>query len=220
MLSLRVDGNNYFDKSNIRFEQGSTSSYDYMYDTPKMLGSADAPQLYTTIESDLFNSLTQNVLPQIEGNETVKMSLTVGAAGIYTITASDIESFTDDVTITLIDLQEGVSQVLNNNAVYTFNANPSDNEARFLVKFAGSVGVGNQETYGINIFAYDKQAFVNMPLHVTGTIQIFDMIGKKLNEVTAVTGTLNRIPMNLPTGYYLVSVRSNLGTVNAKVFIK
>ncbi|MDD3664767.1 MAG: hypothetical protein PHQ65_05850 [Bacteroidales bacterium] len=171
-LRIHIEGNNCADYTYIRFDQGSTSSYDFDYDTPKMFGAADAPQLYTQIVSDNFANLTRNVLPQIDGNDVVKMNLKVGAAGTYTITASDLESFTDDVTATLVDLQAGISQKLNDNAVYTFTAEPTDNEARFLIQFKSATGDVENDTYGIRIYAFNNQAYVDMPANVNGIVTV------------------------------------------------
>lgn len=218
-LSIHIEGNNCADYTYIRFDQGSTSSYDFDYDTPKMFGAVDAPQLYTQIVSDNFTNLTRNVLPQIDGNDVVKMNLKVGAAGTYTITASDLESFTDDVTATLVDLQAGISQKLNDNAVYTFTAEPTDNEARFLIQFKSATGDVENDTYGIRIYAFNNQAYVDMPANVNGIVTVYDMVGKKLTEVSVHAG-LNTIALNFNAANYLISVKSNVGTVNKQVFVK
>lgn len=218
-LKLRIDGNDYADETFIRFTEGSTASYDFDFDCPKMYGAAEAPQLFTQIVSDNFTNLTRNVLPQIDGNDVVKMNLKVGAAGTYTITASDLESFTDDVTATLVDLQAGISQKLNDNAVYTFSAEPTDNEARFLIQFKSATGDVENDTYGIRIYAFNNQAYVDMPANVNGIVTVYDMVGKKLTEVSAHAG-LNTIALNFNAANYLISVKSNVGTVNKQVFVK
>ncbi|MDD3664766.1 MAG: hypothetical protein PHQ65_05845 [Bacteroidales bacterium] len=45
------------------------------------------------------------------------------------------------------------------------------------------------------------------------------MVGKKLTEVSAHAG-LNTIALNFNAANYLISVKSNVGTVNKQVFVK
>ncbi|MGC8866529.1 MAG: hypothetical protein ACP5O2_12535 [Bacteroidales bacterium] len=218
-LRLYVEGNNYADEAFVKLAQGSTNGFDFAYDVPKMYGWSDAPQMYTVIPSGEFTQLSWNVFPDISSNDVVPLHLKVGAETNYTLTASGMETF-GDVKITLVDLKQGSSQILNNNPVYSFTASPNDEPGRFLLLFANSTGISNPELSGINIFTRERTIMVNMPQGIQGDIVIYDMVGKELYRTNGRAGMLNQIPFQGATAWYLVKVITQQGAVTEKVFIR
>jgi hypothetical protein len=217
-VSLNVSGNGYMDEAFVRFDAASTSSYDFGYDAPKIDGLPEAPQMYSVVASQEFPNLTWNTLPQIAGNEIVNLNFRAGVQATYTITASDLESFVDNVTVTLIDLKNNYSQKLNDNPVYSFTAAPGDEPGRFLLVFNSATGVSDPTLAGVKIYAYDRSIMVNMP-GITGDITIYDMVGKELYRTAAQSG-LNTIPFNRASAWYVVRVSNANGSVSGKVFIR
>ena len=218
-VSLNVAGNGYRDEAFVRFDAASSSAFDFGMDAPKIDGILEAPQMYSVIASTEFPNLTWNTLPQIAGNEIVNLNFKVGVEGTYTITASDLESFVDDVAVTLVDLKNNFSQKLNDNPVYSFTATPGDASARFLLVFSGATGIDNPAFAGVNIYAYDRNIMVNMPAGIQGDITVYDMVGKELYRTPSHTG-LNSIPFHRASAWYVVKVSNEKGNISGKVFIR
>ncbi len=217
-VSLNVSGNGYMDEAFVRFDEASTSSYDFGYDAPKIDGMPEAPQMYSVVASQEFPNLTWNTLPQIAGNEIVNLNFRAGVQATYTITASDLESFIDNVSVTLVDLKNNYSQKLNDNPVYSFTAAPGDEPGRFLLVFNSATGISNPTLEGVKIYAYDRNIMVSMP-GITGDITIYDMVGKELYRTNGQSG-LNTIPFNRASAWYVVRVSNANGSVSGKVFIR
>lgn len=217
-IRLFVEGNNYADEAFVKLVSGSTPGFDYAYDVPKMFGWADAPQMYTVIPSGEFTQLTTNAFPDITSTDVVPLNLKVGAETTYTLTASGVETFGDQIKVTLVDLKQGASQVLNTNPVYSFTASPADDPGRFLLLFTNATGIDNPELAGVKIFTNDRTIMINMPA-VNGEAVIYDLVGKELYRTPVHTG-LNTIPFYRASAWYLVKVVTHQGTVTEKVFIR
>ncbi|MEI7727439.1 MAG: hypothetical protein WCK09_20180, partial [Bacteroidota bacterium] len=79
------------------------------------------------------------------GAVSIPLSFKAGADGNYTITASQLESFTSSTSIILEDLKAAKTQNLMQDPAYTFTATKSDEGARFLLHFGGAFSVNDKE---------------------------------------------------------------------------
>ncbi|MEJ5302014.1 MAG: T9SS type A sorting domain-containing protein [Bacteroidales bacterium] len=218
-LKLYIEGNGYADEAFVKVVEGSTNGFDYAYDVPKMFGLLDAPQLYTVIPQGEFTQLTQNTYPDIASNDVVPLNLKVGAENSYTLSAEGISSFVEPVKVTLVDLKTGTSQLLNNNPVYTFTAQPNDDPGRFLLLFSTATGIELPALEGLNIYAWNRNIMVNNTQNLQGDIVVYDLVGKELMRTQAKPG-LNQLPVNYAASWYLVKFISSQGSVSQKVFIR
>lgn len=89
-ITLRVDGNGYWDQAQVRIRPGASEAYDINYDALKFPGSDAAPQLYS-FKQDVTLSITS--VASLSVYPVVMMGFKPGAAGSFTITASDLASF-------------------------------------------------------------------------------------------------------------------------------
>lgn len=216
-LFLTVNGNGYGDMMCVYFNPNAASSYDLQYDALKLTGSQGAPQLYSILDDN--TDVTINGLPSISSNNTINLGFKVGVAGNNTITVSGMESFANGTTIYLKDNQAGQMINLVNHPVYTFDATPSDPVQRFTLLF-NPVGISEHNQYSINIYSYDKDIFVNIPMTMQGNIVVYDLVGNQIISKPITANSLNKIPISNAGGYYLVKVIGDSGITTGKVYIR
>jgi hypothetical protein len=215
ILRLNVHGNNLGDEAVITFNSNATNYYDFKFDSRKLMGSGDAPQLYTVVNGE---KLSINSLSELIPNTSVSvpMNLEVGADGNYTITASELNSFTVNTTVYLIDSKTNQTINMSQNPVYNFTANTGDNANRFTVLFAAASGINSNNADNLVIFSHNNDVFVtNKGNETIREIQIMNALGQQVVK----TGTESRISLNVETGYYFVKVITSGKTYTQKVFI-
>ncbi len=217
LLKLNVKGSGAAeDFAFIHFRPEATIGFDFEYDTYKLFGLQDAPQLYSITPSEI---LSINSLADVASRPTVAMGLKVGVNGTYTLTASDLGTFAAGSDIYLEDVLANKVQDLNSNPVYTFSATSGDLEHRFNIHFA-SVGVSENKPSGIKIYSNENTVFVNIPSDMKGNIVVYNMLGIEITRTTIQAYSLNKINLDVPTGFYLVKVDGDSNTNAGKVFIK
>ena len=215
ILRLNVQGNNLGDEAVITFNSNATNLYDFKYDSRKLMGSGDAPQMYTVANGEKLsiNSLSE-LIPNTSAS--VPMNLEVGTDGNYTITASELNSFTVNTTVYLIDSKTNQTINMSQNPVYNFTANTGDNANRFTVLFAATSGINSNNADNLVIFSHNNDVFVtNKGNETIREIQIMNALGQQVVK----TGTESRISLNVETGYYFVKVITSGKTYTQKVFI-
>jgi hypothetical protein len=184
MLSLSIEGNNYSDKTFVRFNTEATANFDQTYDAYKRAGLDAAPQLYSIIPGE---KAAVNTLPDYTSNPNVALGLKVGVSTTYTINVEGIDNLDALVPVRLDDLKLGTSQDMRLNPVYTFAAAPGDIENRFKLSFGSVIGLDKQNTSGINVVSANSFIYVNHNAPASGTVYLYSVSGillaaKKLNE--------------------------------------
>ena len=217
LLTLKIEGNGYWDQTQVRILPGSSDSYNIDFDGLKLMGSDIAPQLYS-FKQDITLSLIS--LPSLSVYPVVQLGFKPGAAGNFTITASDLETFAPGTNLYLEDILAGRNQDLNANPVYEFNAVTGQPEHRFNLHFA-ALGVGEKETSGnIKIYSNENVVYVNITSPMTGDIVVYNLLGIEVAKAAIKGNSLNKLSLDVPRGYYLVRVNGNTGTGTGKVLIR
>ena len=215
LLRLRVDGNNYYDEAIIGFIPDATIGFDH-YDAYKMKGRAEAPQLYSIVDDEM---LTINFLAEVTEDLVIPLGFEVGAAGQYTINATEIEGFGDTQFIYLEDLKENTIRDLKINPEYTFTSAPLDDAERFLIHFkntAFAIDENSLEQF-VNIYAYDNKVFIDITGQHGGDVVIHNMLGQEIST-TAVFEGKQSIRID-DVGYLLVTLITEKGIYSKKIFI-
>ena len=215
ILRLNVQGNNLGDETVITFNSNATNHYDFKYDSRKLMGSDDAPQLYTVVNGE---KLSINSISELIPNTSISvpMNLEVGADGSYTITASELNSFTVNTTVYLIDSKTNQTINMSQNPVYNFTANTVDNANRFTVLFASASGINPDNADNLVVFSRNNDVFVaNKSNETIREIQIMNALGQQVVK----TGSESKISLNVEAGYYFVKVITSGKTYTQKVFI-
>jgi hypothetical protein len=215
-LLLTANGNGLSDKALVAFRPEATSAFDPEYDAYKLSGSADAPQIYMITPE---TNLSINTLPDVNVHPVLPIGYTVGVAGENSITVGGFESFAPGTALYLEDLLANKTQDLVANPVYTFMASPGQQEHRFNLHFA-PVGVDEVDGSSIRIYASNQTVYVNIPSALNGDIVIYNIMGTEVARKQIISGSLNKISLNLSTGYYIVKVLGDSQTSSGKIFIR
>ncbi|NOX46812.1 MAG: T9SS type A sorting domain-containing protein [Chlorobi bacterium] len=207
IVKLRVSNNDFSDEAIVYFREEATTGFDSQMDAHN-LSSFDmtAPDIYSTANE----GMAINVLPEVA---SVPMNVKVGIeAGTYTIETVSNGEFID---LYLEDIATGTITDLNTSS-YTFDYIPGM-DSRFVLHF-GALGVDDIAGDLYNIYSYDRDVYVAVPENTSGTITIYDMMGKEIAKET-ISGSVNIITLE-KSAYYVVKVLSNENMTTEKVFIK
>jgi len=214
ILSLSIEGNNYSDKTYVRFNPSATENFDQSFDAYKRAGLDAAPQLYSILPGE---KAAVNTLPDYTANPNVALGLKVGTSTTYTINVSGIGSFDARVPMRLDDLKTGLSQDLRLNPVYSFTAEPGDAENRFMLSFGSITGLDKNNTAGINMVSTNGIICVTHNVPATGTVYLYSVSGQLL-----ATSNLNAGETTMraaSTGVYLVKVVTGKTSLTRKMVV-
>jgi hypothetical protein len=191
-----------------------------MYDAYKMFSDYDqVPQMYTTANND---QLSINTLPSIDQNSAIPLGFKAGVSGLYSITASGMESFDTGTPIWLEDKTLNTSTNLKTNPAYSFTYNTGDNADRFVVHFKSALGLNTPESHKMIIYANGNTIFINPGTEkLQGEVIVYDILGNKIvKDRLNNESSIYSININNPMGYYMVKVISDKGVYTQKVFIQ
>jgi hypothetical protein len=197
--------------------------YDRFMDVDKWQSFWEEATEIWTVSNDL-KDLTHNILPTLgNSNVSVPMSFECHAPGVYTISASDIESFQGNVEIYLEDLVTGGEwHDLVANPVYTFDAGEAGVAERFVVHFFGTTGIDDPDDYSpVIIYAWGQDAYiVNRGSETVKEYVAYDMMGRELHRGTLPNSTVNKVQIGDVSAYYVIKVITKEGRVYTdKVYI-
>jgi hypothetical protein len=216
ILRLKVAGNanSYSDEIVIEFghptAEGGAGKMFSFYET--------APSLYTVKPDGNYSIDFRGEA----GAVAIPVSFMAGADGSFTLTASQLESFTSSTAITLEDLQVAKMQNLMQNPVYAFTANKTDNAARFLLHFGGAFSVNDKEKeQPVSIYGSGNSVYIanKSGVGLKGEAMVYNMIGQQVMKLQLDGNPVTKISLSGITGYYLVKVITGENTYSGKVFI-
>jgi len=214
VLRLRADGNSYSDEMLVHFENNATAGFDD-YDAKK-LGEGAAMQLYSVADG---NKLSMNSFP-VAGNDVVDLGFSSDAAGTYSFSASDVETFDPATVVLLEDVKANYTQDLRTNPVYTFDYATGENALRFKLHFKSANGINPVESNGISVYSSNHNVMINNTTSLAGEVWVYDMTGRELTHTTMSSQMTTSIPMSVAIGTYTVKVVTAKSTVNQKLFIR
>ena len=216
-LKLEVNGNDYKDIIFISFNDQATDEYDSQYDVKKIYGLNEAPQLYSIITGDI---LSINSLPELNEYRVVNLGFECDVPVMFTIEASEIESFEESITIYLEDLKTGTLHNLSNDPSFTFAHEIGDDPNRFILHFGNPNGIDEAGQQNIRIYSNEDFVYIQQPMGLTGEIIIYDLMGQEILKQKTGNETLNQIKITNGTCYYLVKLQTEEFLVIEKVFIR
>ena len=219
-LKFKVQGNSTEnDECIIGFHNGATEQPNNLLDALYLKGGETAPALYTSL---LGNNYAMKQLSSWNEYGMVPMFFKAAVSGIYSLSASWIESFPTDLPIYLEDKMENFFLDLRENPQYEFTAGINDDADRFVVHFGNPQNVNTIKAMDmVKIYSNGKTVHVNITGNELneGICSIYNMLGKKVTGKKVENGD-NAIPVTYNQGYYVVTVNFNRGFTSKKVFIK
>ena len=207
------------DEAYIIFESVGSMNKGW-YDADKLNSmNLGVPQVFTLKDNN--HQIAINSLPLFNTAMVVPVGMVIPTDGNYTLQLSGFETFPTLPVIMLEDLKNNSMQNMFQNPVYSFSAATTDNANRFLLHFAGSIGISDK-TYGqsFHVFASDNSLFViDNTGKNQGNVNVYNMMGQLIASTRLNRNATCKINLNVPTGYYIVKVVSNDQTYSGKVFI-
>jgi hypothetical protein len=212
-LKLTCDGNAYSDEALIAFNNNVTDDGSEKFSSIY----TDAPELWSVKSG---NKYSINFLSDM--GSVVPLTVKAGVAGIYTLTASQVESFADYSVISLEDRLEGAFTFLSTNPSYSFKVSePATIADRFFLHFMDVTGISNTEaTPCFSMYSVDGILKIQSLQQIGGKIAVIDMQGRTTATGRIDAGATTQINLNGKTGVYIVSVLTSKGIINTKVLVK
>jgi hypothetical protein len=216
MLSLKVSGGStsYTDELLLQF---SPSLHNC--GTAKLQGFyPDAPMLYATADNAEYAILFLGAPSSV----TVPVGLRSGSSGSFTISASHLESFPAQTTISLIDTHTGSTHDLSASPQYTFSAAESNAPNRFLLQFGGTIGLSEQGTSSpLTAYLSGGNVCVVIPQSATGSsLSVYNHLGQLVfTSQQAPSGSVFTLPQRLGTGFYVISVTNGTRLYTTKLIL-
>ncbi len=217
LIDVRVIGNGYDDVTYINFNEDATAVYDSQFDAIKMYGIEEAPQLYSITENEI---LAINTLPEYYPGMVIPLGLKVGVDTEYKIKVSNLQSFEMPISVFIEDLQTGEMVDVSAEDFYSFSAAPGDDADRFLLHFMAITDVDQPVANDVEIYSYDNSVYVKNIGAENATVSVINIAGQVVYSGNLENIPLNRIDLDLQTGYYVVKVLTNDQLATEKVFLK
>ena len=228
IFSIEVEGNKQFtDKLILGMYPNATDLFDSEYDAYKLFGSNEAPQLYTITGSE---QLSVNLFEPVgDEKKVVDLGFKTGVEGKYILDFQGLENVDKMYSIYLEDKISILPYLklidVRKNPEYKFNSAPGMKEHRFTLHFQKSddnkenVMQGIENQFRLDIYAYQKNVFINYTMETKGEAVIYDLMGREILRSELDINSLNKIPVNAGQGYYIVKVFSATSVKSQKVFI-
>ena len=207
-------------KTLIAFNTGMTNGLDETYDARKMFGNPNLA-LYTRLVDDDGEGYAIQSLPTIGDGVSVKLGLRAEITGTYLIEPALIENFDDNVPINLEDKTTGIIQDLRKHPVYSFEVFETGIfDDRFVLHFKDAVGIEeNAEAQNIQFYVSNNVLYILDEEVGNGTVSLFNLLGQTM-MTKSIADNHSTINLDLPTGYYIVNIRTDKSSVNGKVFVR
>ena len=220
MLTLN-DASGTIDDAVINFrEDANGTEFNHLLDVYKLFNDiTNVSQLYLKTTDNVDVAL--KTLKLENGNTMYPLYLKVISTGTYSINAQNLSTFAANTGISLKDNKTNVTVDLKVNPVYTFTATAGDDDARFSLLFSDVLGINNLDNNAFKVYSFDNSIYIqnNDLKSATGTVWVYDMIGKQMIQEKLSSDAITRINTNLNTGFYIVSVKTDKGVYNQKVYI-
>ncbi len=160
------------------------------------------------------------MLTSVADHAAIPVGFKAGINGNYTITVSDLNSFTSTTYTYLKDLKTNVLSDLNQNSTYAFTATSNDNANRFLLLFAASpLSISNYVLQNTSIYAFGNSIYINSDESVK-QISIYNTLGQLIETVENTYGKTIVNMKNYAASYYIVRVVTTKNVYSEKVFLK
>lgn len=233
-FTLTIAGSNGdFDKTEFRFNNNASTSYDRSYDgykrfnTPGYVGYPGVYDHYTTISSRLNNTdYYRNTLPVLTNTLSVPVLVKVSATGVYTIAASAFKNFRSCAM-----LKDNLTGLYHNlaNGDYVCTIDDTTSTPRFEMFFceqnvAASVAELNNVSNNIGISQDQSGPFVttHFPQNTKATISVYNVVGQQLIKDLVVEGTDNTTRLNVEAHnqVLLIRVSTDKETITKKIIAR
>ena len=221
-VNLKDASGKNIDDAIIHFREDAVgSNFDHLNDAFKFYNDYNnVSQLYFRTTDNV--DVAMKTLQLVSGNIMYPLYMKVVNTGTYTLDVKDISTFSPNTGIILKDNKTNTTVDLKMNPVYTFNATAGDDNARFSLYFTDVLyGINKLDDNTFSVYSFENSIYIqnNDLKSTTGTVLVYDMIGKQMMQENLNGDAITRIYTNLNKGFYIVSVKTAKGVYNQKVYI-
>jgi hypothetical protein len=236
-LVVEGGGTTYKDRLTLYFDHEATSSFDENLELEKWNSIREDATMIRSIADD-GTELAINALDAKKYYKEEVVSVPVhfqcGYDGTYTFDFSGIDSFDPGAEIWLEDKlvnQNNIGErssvkITEDNHMYSFTASPDDAYDRFVIHFFGPSYLPNavdenNAAEKIKIYSSGNSVYIlNKSDEEIKEMSAYNMIGQEILRSKVPMQDLNKIDLNMTTGYYAVRVLTDKNIYSEKVFIK
>jgi hypothetical protein len=217
--TLRIDvaGNGFEDAMFINFNEFSTEGYDTDFDVEKLYGLNEAPQLYSIIAG---KNLSINALPELNENLIIPVGFECAETSDFTVQATGLDGFEENVNVYLEDLLSGTVQNLNENPIYDFTGGNSEDPMRFRLHFDNLTVAEELVSNPVRIYSNQNMVFIHDLKPGNVMVNIYDMMGRQIEEMQTTSARVICMQVNTQAGFYIVKVQTGDQFYTKKVYIK
>lgn len=200
-------------ESLLLFNPESTNNWDMEYDSDFIPGFA--PLFYSEIDDQ---PMAVNSMPNIEENTSIPFTFIKNEGINFSIEM--YENLNMELDVWLLDKKLNRDHNLTQNSVYLFTAFEQDNNNRFEIHFSPVDIEEITIESAIQFYSFSNKINIINNNNLRGVVNILNIMGQTVVEVTLNSNNLQEINLNVPTGIYIVNITSTDGlTDSQKVFI-
>jgi hypothetical protein len=231
-LRIKLSDNRTTDEAIVRFLDAASADYDQLLDVDKFSN----PDFTVFTAALPGQKLAINSLAPVRGTEIVPVVIQTAQRGSFTLSFSELESFTNSIHIYLKDNYLGTVSPVTATSVHEFNItnDPATYTTRFELIFSNNSGItSNPEMFKSSIKLYPNPAetsngvrlVLNGYANESVRVEISDLRGRLINSTEikvnlSIETTILKGIDKLAAGTYLVNITSSKGIKTEKLVIK
>lgn len=198
----------------VRLHDNATFEYDTEYDARKIEGNPIAGELFAHISNTDYASMIG--IPFNEETLTIPVGFKKGDELEYTLELAE-NNFSDNIGITLEDIETGQYINLKTQPTYVFTSTASNNN-RFNLMLSYATGVDeNLEETDINIWMASDKVYVQSFENQSYSIFVYSVSGKLVKTISSLNDELTSFILNEPKGAYIIKYISENKTFSQKI---
>jgi hypothetical protein len=218
LLTLRASDGEFYVETWIQIMDDATDGFDEQYDVSFLGGVYQAPYLYSNIsETEHFST---NRIAPVEDETIVQLAFKSFLNKEFTIKASNVGSFGDQLDVILEDTQEDVMIDLNKTPEYSFIASADELTVRFKVHLMKSTGIQETSPEDFNIYVFGKTIYLNSKNAGNAVVKVYNTTGQLVVSKQLNINGLTPVEVEFQTGWYVVKMLINENSFAKKIFVK
>lgn len=216
VLRIDVAGEKTSDQMWFFVDESRTRKFDNGWDGRKLFGSIQSPQLFA-MEEDGFYQI--DALSDINNSE---IGFKKGFDNEYVLNISHKNLNKMYANVYLQDLLANkVVDITQSGTLYSFSApNQPSSSKRFKILVRYHTKSDNGEPSLLKAFSAEKSIYVQNSASVVGEAMLYDMFGHFVCNCSISSNTIQRLPVNLTTGAYLVRTSCDTEIFTQRITVK
>jgi hypothetical protein len=218
LLTMRISSNNFYSDHQLFLSENGEAGCDVNDAFMLFSFNAQVPHIYSV---DGTEKMVMNSIPLSATELNLPLGIRLGAAGTFSITATDISNFNSGYTTILEDTYTGTIVDLRINPSYSFAATQAgisnDRFVLHLKKTTGTHDIIKQETASVRMAGREMMLY-NFD-EGASQLTITDVSGRIVFRTTTRQHAI-RLPENIVAGIYVVQVVNSKTNLRQKLLIR